>query len=370
MPLELSVWRIDNERVQPIAFEPLDFESRLQDILVNDISIADPNLMVIGREVKTAFDKKIDILAMNRDAHLVVLELKRDKTPRDIVAQVLDYGSWVRTLDDDDIASIFDTYQAKNLAGQVTRSIDQAFCERFGVKQMPDELNDAHELIIVASHLDPSTERIVSYLADEYNANINAVFFRCFKDDDREYLSRAWLRQPGFTELVSTQAGGIHKQGVKGDWNGEYYASYGVCPHRTWEDAVKYGYISAGGGSWYTNTLSSLSKGDRVWVNAPGYGYIGVGIVTEEVLSIHDFKVKGADGVEDYFLARPTKGSGFHTEPDKLEYMVAVNWIKTVPLDQAIKEKGFFGNQNSVAAPKAAKWGHTIQRLKQRFGIE
>ena len=48
----------------------------------------------------------------------------------------------------------------------------------------------------------------------------------------------------------------------------------------------------------------------------------------------------------------------------------AVNWIKTVPLNEAIKEKGFFGNQNSVAAPKAPKWDHTVQRLKQRFGIE
>ena len=26
--------------------------------------------------------------------------------------------------------------------------------------------------------------------------NINAVFFRVFKDGDREYLTRAWLREP------------------------------------------------------------------------------------------------------------------------------------------------------------------------------
>ena len=272
MPLELSVWRIDSDQVEPIAFEPLDFESRLQNILIQDISIADPNLMVIGREVRTAFEKKIDLLAMNRDAHLVVLELKRNKTPRDIVAQVLDYGSWIRALDDDDIARIFEEYQAKYQAGKSSCSIDQAFCERFNVKQMPDELNEAHELVIVASHLDPSTERIVGYLADEYDANINAVFFRCFKDGKREYLTRAWLRQPGFSDFAVTPTNSGHKTGAKGEWNGEYYVSYGVCPGRTWEDAVKYGYISAGGGSWYTNTLSSLTKDDRVWVNAPGYG--------------------------------------------------------------------------------------------------
>jgi hypothetical protein len=48
---------------------------------------------------------------------------------------------------------------------------------------------------------------------------------------------------------------------------------------------------------------------------------------------------------------------------------VKVEWIKTVPLEDAIKEKGFFGNQNSVARPKAKKWAHTIERLKKRFEI-
>jgi hypothetical protein len=54
-------------------------------------------------------------------------------------------------------------------------------------------------------------------------------------------------------------------------------------------------------------------------------------------------------------------------EPEeRWEYYVRVDWIKTVPLEKAIKEKGFFGNQNSVARPKARKWVHTIERLKQR----
>jgi hypothetical protein len=30
---------------------------------------------------------------------------------------------------------------------------------------------------------------------------------------------------------------------------------------------------------------------------------------------------------------------------------------------------GFFGNQNTVARPKSSKWRHTVERLKQRFGV-
>ena len=45
---------------------------------------------------------------------------------------------------------------------------------------------------------------------------------------------------------------------------------------RSWEDAVKYGFIGGGGGEFYVKTLAMLSPGDRVWVNVPGEGYVGV----------------------------------------------------------------------------------------------
>ena len=38
---------------------------------------------------------------------LVLIELKRDRTPRDVVAQALDYASWVEELQAEDIAAIY-----------------------------------------------------------------------------------------------------------------------------------------------------------------------------------------------------------------------------------------------------------------------
>jgi len=95
MPLELGVWRID-DAVVPVEFGSLDIEARLEEILDKNIGIASPNWLVIGRQVHTDHGQTIDLLAIDRDANLVVLELKKDKTYRDIVAQVLDYGSWLR----------------------------------------------------------------------------------------------------------------------------------------------------------------------------------------------------------------------------------------------------------------------------------
>lgn len=49
--------------------------------------------MLIGRQESTELGGRIDLLAIAPDASLVLIELKRDRTPRDVVAQALDYAS-------------------------------------------------------------------------------------------------------------------------------------------------------------------------------------------------------------------------------------------------------------------------------------
>lgn len=54
------------------------------------------------------------------------MELKKDRTPREVVAQVLDYASWVRSLTYDQVTAIY--------AKQYPREhFEEAFSERFGV---------------------------------------------------------------------------------------------------------------------------------------------------------------------------------------------------------------------------------------------
>ena len=360
MPVEVAIWKL-GEKVTMISFEPMPSESRLEDILAQDIFILDPKLLLIGRQVLTGYGKFIDLLAMDADGNLVVVELKRDKTPRDIVAQVLDYGSWVRTLEDEDIASVFADYVAKYYPEEAATSLDQAFCDRFKVGKMPEALNESHELVIVAGELDDSTERIVSYLADEYGVAVNAVFFRFFRDGGNEYLSRVWLIEPG--EVPEPR---------KGEWNGEFYVSFGEGVHRNWADARKYGFVSAGGGAWYTQTLKMLEAGSRIWVNVPGQGYVGVGRATASVVPLSDFTVNDDSGQQLAIAEAKTEAPLIH-DPNRAEgdqeQFVRVAWDHAVPLREAVREKGFFGNQNTVAKPRDKKWSHTVERLKKRFGV-
>tara|TARA_R110002073_G_scaffold207517_3_gene367643 strand:- start:118293 stop:119336 length:1044 start_codon:yes stop_codon:yes gene_type:complete len=345
----------------------MESESKLEDVLAHDIGVADPNLLLIARQVPTAHGKFIDLLAIDADGNLVVLELKRNRTPREVVAQLLDYGSWVRTLEDDDIASIFEAYLKKFESDHAVTSLDDAFCAKFAVKSMPESLNDSHELVLVAGELDESSERIINYLADEYGVAINAVFFRFFRDGDNEFLSRAWLIDPGEVDAK------VEEKREKGQWNGEFYVSFGHGDSRDWEDARKYGFISAGGGAWYSRTLSILESGARIWVNIPGSGYAGVGIVQSPAVPFDQFTTMDDRGNSVSLSSLPLNSSYCRdadlNDESKLEHVVAVDWVKTIPLNDAFREKGFFGNQNSAAKPRAKSWQHTVERLKQRFGI-
>lgn len=364
MPLELGVWRIDGDTVE-ITPSGMSDEKRLEDILAAKIEIASPNWMLVGRQVMTAYGTPIDLLALDRDGNLVVIELKRNRTPRDVVAQLLDYASWVKDLRDEDVAIIFQEYQGRFGASGKALSVDEAFRSRFGLKELPEVLNEAHSLVIVAAELDPSTERIVRYLADEHGVPVNAVFFRVFRDGDREYLTRAWFIDP--TEAV----GETPTRRAKEPWNNEYYVCFGHDDQRHWEDAVKYGFVSAGGGDWYTGTLDLLEQGGRVWVYVPDHGYVGVGTVRGPRQPFAEAMVrttKGLRPIRDVELSAPNMNRSAD-DLELCEYVVPIDWQKTVPLAGASQEKGYFRNQNTVCRPRTAAWQHTIDRLKQHFGI-
>jgi hypothetical protein len=358
MPIKHAIWKVGTNPV-PLVEVSLGKETLLEQMIFEDSTILSDRWLLIGRQVRTIHGGFIDILALNQDGQLIVIELKRAMTPREVVAQALDYASWVQELATDEIASIYNRFSGGG-------SLGDTFRQRFGLPLDEEQLNGSHQIVIVASTLDPSTERIVNYL-NKMDVAINVIFFQVFQDGTNQYLSRAWLIDPVETEIKATAG----PAGERGEWNGEYYVSFGQGGDRNWNEAVKYGFICGGGGKWYSQTLSLLSPGDRIWVNIPQQGYVGVGRVTGESVKANEFQVN-VDGVVRPFLE--VAQANYHRElvddEEKAEYFVSVDWIGTKTFAEAISEVGFFGNQNTVARPKTHKWNHTIERLKQTFGVE
>jgi RecB family endonuclease NucS len=132
MSLNMTVWDVDGNNLKVIGKSKLDNESRLEDWVARDSSILGLDLLIIGRQVTTYFGGRIDLLAIDSQGDIVILELKRDKTPRDIVAQVLDYASWIDGLSPKDIDEIATAYLKENLT--------TAFNSHFG-SALPEVIN-------------------------------------------------------------------------------------------------------------------------------------------------------------------------------------------------------------------------------------
>lgn len=358
MPIQHAIWKV-GVKPEPLSASQLASEQKLEEMIVRDPRILSGEWMLIGRQEVTSHGGRIDILAIAPDGSLVLVELKRDRTPREIIAQALDYASWVEQLSAEKIAQIYQRFSSGG-------NLDDAFKQRFGVELDEETLNQSHQIIIVAAELDGATERIIGYL-NARDIAINAVFFQVFQHGDEQLLSRAWLIDPGETQ--ANVASTTKNKGEKEPWNGEFYVSFGDMNSRSWDDARQYGFISGGGGSWYSQTLKLLSPGDRVWVKIPKTGYVGVGRVTETAQQLKDFKVQTPSGEKPALdvLKHADRYRKSVDDPEKTEYFVRVSWLDTVPESEAINDIGLFGNQNTVCQPLTPKWRHSVERLKTHF---
>lgn len=354
MPIEMRVWRLEGDAPRALTPTALPIERELHEMLERDPSLLGTPLLVIGSEVVTPHGKRIDLLAIDIDGHLHVLELKRDRTPREVVAQLLDYGSWVATLSREEIIDIANDH--------LVEPFEAAFEEVFGATA-PDELNGERELTVVAAALDSSSERIIAYLRS-FGVPINAVFFTYLEDDGRRYLARSWLTSAdGVAPAQGTKS--ASKRAV---WNGlDWYVSYGG--DRSWEDATTYGFVSAGGGRFYSQTIRQLPIGGRVWACIPRVGYVGVGQVTGPAVRFRDAMVS-ADGtvvpLQDQPLRTRVQHAGAAAEDDD-EWVVPIDWIDTRDERDAFWEKGMFANQHSACKLSQE---FTLAKLSAHFNVD
>ena len=345
MSITMQLWEIDTEKLLPMESVSLNLEKRLEEWLINDLSLIGLDAFVIGRQVHTDYGGFIDILAMDSDGRKIIIELKRSKTPRDIVAQCLDYGSWVFSLDIGDLGIIFMDYCSKDLAESFRKIFDA---------QLPDEIPNEYQIIIVAETLDDSTERIVQHLNEVYSVNINAAMFNVFKKNGHEYMGRSWLKDPE----------DVIKKGPR-KLTGFRYVNTGIDHKndREWCLNVKYSFVSAGGGARWINAIKKLKQGDKIFAYIKGKGYAGYGIVEEEAVIVKEYLNNGKKLIDDL-----PANHCWREEKDSFqdEWMVKVHWVKVFDEKDA---KWFSGAKAYIPVVCELRDEATFEFLKNEFGI-
>ena len=349
MSFTMTLWNVDANKLLEIPKHKLEDEKRLEDWIEQDVSLLGMDLLIIGRQVQTP-GRRLDLLAIDSDGSPVIIELKRDKAPRDVVAQVLDYASWVNGLTPQEIDDIASSYLNKPLA--------DVFRDRFDTT-LHEIIGSDHRMVIVASELDDSTERIVQYLSSVHSLNINVVFFTCFQHNGVELVGRSWLIDPEQVEERSESRSGKI-------WSGFWFINVGEeqkDPHRSWDDCKKYGFLSAGGGRKYSDQIKKLEVGAKVFAYLSGHGYVGFGKVTQEAVMARDFKVDGHSLLD---LVQPGLKEQANN-PELSDRVVGIQWARVYPREEAKRFQDMFVFPSVVCK----LWNtRTVDFLRKEFLVE
>ena len=183
MPISHTVWSLDAKK--PLETASLNDEKELELLLRDNIEILSKDWLVISNQVKTKAGKLIDILCMDHDGDMVVVELKKDLTPREVTAQVIDYAASVSKMSVEEIAQLYLSFTAGS------ETLNDAFLKKFKAELDESSVNQKVKMVIVAAKMDDGTERIIRFLRDTYQVDINILFFRIFQCGSESSVSYA-----------------------------------------------------------------------------------------------------------------------------------------------------------------------------------
>jgi hypothetical protein len=158
------------------------------------VLLAPEHILYIGRQVTTDLNKAIDLLAVDSRRRLAIIELKKDRTPRDMVAQALEYTAWVRRLDYDALNSIAIPYFSTR--GQPWQSLSEAH-DDFFPKAQGDESEDipwnsSQIVILVGQTVQPEIIDVARYLRD-HNIDVRVLQFAYLESSVGERLVNVQL---------------------------------------------------------------------------------------------------------------------------------------------------------------------------------
>jgi len=194
---KIKLWQIDKSdapvEAETEKFDYSNLEQRLESWIEKNPTILGEKLLVIDRQHLLPNRETIDLLAVDSEGNIVVIELKRSKPNREVIAQVLDYETFFSDIKEDELNEIATTYfEKKKIAFENLREVHSAM---FGDKEVA--FNDSIRTFIVAPELDTTIEKIINYLSARYKMDINGVTFKYYKDKTgKEFIIRNVVVSP------------------------------------------------------------------------------------------------------------------------------------------------------------------------------
>jgi hypothetical protein len=210
------------QSVKEIDFADFKVKERydIQEWVESNPEILGEELMIISKEL-SYFDntrERPDLIAIDKEANIVIIELKRDDSGTGLEWQAIKYASYLSKFKAEEIVHVFAEYLQKYqpIENITEDEVTQKILDFIEEDNLSD-LNKNQRLILVSHRFAREVTSAVNWLIDKHDMDIKVVQLIPFFDQDRDtyYLqSNTILPLPGEEDLIIKALGRVEKRKV------------------------------------------------------------------------------------------------------------------------------------------------------------
>lgn len=349
--------------LSPAKLSELEVSERydLQEWIDHHPAILGEELLVVAKELELSFGARLDLLAVDKTGALVVIELKRDDSGRNVDWQAIRYASYVANFTEEELTGYFADY--------LGAGVEEAR-ERLGkfVGNDLDALNERQRIVLCAREFHSDVVSAVLWLR-ENSLDLSCVRIRPYTDGNGRLfiVPETIVPLPEAKDYVVRKERKEQEKKDRPPFSRYLLVNVGEGGCRNWDDNRKYGYLSAGDGRNWSKQIERLQPGDPIFAYLKGHGYVGYGSVSKAAVPIGEFIVESEGKLlRELPLVEPGAFTNVD-DPELTEYAVAVDWIKTFPREEAKFFTGIFAHPSVVARMRQDR---TVEFLEEAFTVD
>ncbi len=188
----MPLFRLD-DKGRFVGFTKQDFgtenyERRLEQWIVDNpfLISEEEDILIIGRQLRTDQGKILDLLGVDSSGNTVVVEIKRGRTPRDVVAQAMEYAGWVQKLDREKLNEI--ALEHFESAGIRFDSLEDAMMQKYFPEERAEvEFNRDQRILIVGQEVSVQVGGVSRFLRDK-GVDITCIEFSYYTTKEGDIM--------------------------------------------------------------------------------------------------------------------------------------------------------------------------------------
>lgn len=190
MSIEIKVWQISNGKLEENKTSLVESGRKevedLEKWIISTPNILGQDILIIGEQVQTKTGA-IDFLGIDQSGNLLIIELKRDRIPRVALAQAIDYASDVASWEIEKINEVCLKFREQILEDYLNENFENIDLEDLII-------NKTQRILLIGFSIEESLQRMVEWLAANYDVNINVLLLKYFKTrSNDEILARTTI---------------------------------------------------------------------------------------------------------------------------------------------------------------------------------